>query len=79
MDLGGTLQKRFCFGALTVCLAFSSLAAQQQKPARLPRPGVNTSGVKRDISTVKPVAVFPIEGAPDWQVLTPDGVWVNIL
>jgi virginiamycin B lyase len=62
---------------LGVCLALSSLAAQQQKPAHLTRPGVTAPGVKRDITTIKPVAVFPVEGAPDWQVVTQDAVWVS--
>jgi YVTN family beta-propeller protein len=63
--------------ALGVCLAGSVLAAGQQKPPRASRPGVSAPGVKRDISTIKPVAVFPVEGAPDWQVVTPDAVWVS--
>jgi YVTN family beta-propeller protein len=29
------------------------------------------------MSTVTPIAVFPVEGAPDWQVLTDDAVWVT--
>jgi YVTN family beta-propeller protein len=33
--------------------------------------------VKRDIAAITPVAVFPIEGTPDWQVVTEDGVWVS--
>jgi virginiamycin B lyase len=61
---------------LGVCLALSSLAAQQQKPAHPTRPGVSTPGAKREITAIKPVAVFPVEGAPDWQVVTQDAVWV---
>ncbi len=29
------------------------------------------------MSSVSPVAVFPVEGTPDWQVLTDDSVWVT--
>jgi YVTN family beta-propeller protein len=29
------------------------------------------------MSVVSPVAVFPVEGTPDWQVLTDDSVWVT--
>src|ERR1051326_5347633 len=47
-----------------------------QKPKRPPRPGVSTPGVKRGIATLTPVAVFPIEGTPDWQVATADALWV---
>ncbi len=47
------------------------------RPPRPPRPGVTTPGVKREISTIKPIAVFPVEGVPDWQVVTDDAVWVS--
>jgi virginiamycin B lyase len=43
---------------------------------RPPRPGVSTPGVKREMSAITPLAVFPIEGTPDWQVITEDAVWV---
>src|SRR5271168_2352229 len=43
---------------------------------RRPKPGVSTPGVKRDITTIKPVAVFTTGGTPDWQVLTEDSLWV---
>ena len=46
-------------------------------PARPPKPGVSTPGVKRDIATIKPLAVFPVPGNPDWQVVTADAVWVT--
>ncbi len=59
---------------LLLFLAFSTLVFAQGK--RPPRPGVSTPGVKRDIAGVTPLAVFPIEGTPDWQVLTDDAVWV---
>jgi YVTN family beta-propeller protein len=52
-------------------------AARKKKgPGRPPRPGVSTPGVKREMSTVTPVAVFTTGGTPDWQVLTDDAVWV---
>jgi YVTN family beta-propeller protein len=42
-----------------------------------PRPGVSTPGVKRELSSITPVAVFDAgSGTPDWQVLTDDAVWV---
>jgi virginiamycin B lyase len=50
---------------------------QQKRPPRTPKPGVSTPGVKREMSAIKPDAVFPVEGAPDWQVLTEDAVWVT--
>jgi virginiamycin B lyase len=62
--------------------AFSMMHAQtapqqQKRPPRPPKPGVSTPGVKREMSSIKPDAVFPIEGTPDWQVLTDDAVWVT--
>ena len=50
--------------------------AQAPRPPRPPRPGVSAPGVKRDIATITPIAVFPVEGTPDWQVITADAVWV---
>jgi len=43
---------------------------------RPPKPGVSIPGVRREMSAITPDAVFPIEGTPDWQVLTEDAVWV---
>ena len=44
---------------------------------RPPRPGVSTPGVKREMTAIAPEAVFPIEGTPDWQVITDEAVWVS--
>lgn len=33
-------------------------------------------GVKREITAIKPIAVFPVEGVPDWQAVTDDAIWV---
>jgi YVTN family beta-propeller protein len=52
-------------------------ATTSNRPPRQPKPGVATPGVKRDIAAITPAAVFPIEGTPDWQVVTDDGVWVS--
>lgn len=46
-------------------------------PQRPPRPGVSAPGVKREIGAIKPLAVFPVPGNPDWQAVTPDAVWVT--
>jgi virginiamycin B lyase len=54
-------------------------AAEAKKkggPKGPPRPGVSTPGVKRELSGIKPTAVFDTGGTPDWQVLTDDAVWV---
>src|SRR5664279_1370865 len=52
-------------------------AAKKGGGRRPPPPGVSTPGVKREMSTITPDAVFPIEGTPDWQVLNDDAVWVT--
>jgi len=56
------------------------LTVQAQQPGKkhAPPPGVSTPGVKRELSTITPIAIFDAEsGSPDWQVLTEDAVWVT--
>lgn len=55
----------------------SAPPAPKKGGRRPPPPGVATAGVKREMSAITPDAVFPIEGTPDWQVLTDDAVWVT--
>ena len=69
---------------LLFALAQDPQATQATPPAvkkgpgkRSPPPGVSTPGVKREMSAITPDAIFPIEGTPDWQVLTEDAVWVS--
>src|SRR6266436_5927545 len=57
-------------------LSISAYSLQDQ-PKRPPRPGVKTPGVQRQITAITPIAVFPVEGTPDWQVVTQDSVWVS--
>lgn len=42
-----------------------------------PRPGVKTAGVQHPIASIRPDAVFPVEGTPDWLAVTPDAIWVS--
>ena len=60
------------------CLLLVALHAQQPATKKAPsRPGVNTPGVKRELSGIHPLAVFDAgSGTPDWQVLTDDALWV---
>ncbi len=58
-------------------ILFAQTEAPATRPPRPPRPGVKTPGVQRDMATLKPIAVFPVEGVPDWQVVTKDAVWVS--
>jgi virginiamycin B lyase len=52
-----------------------SAKKEHKNPSRL---GVSAPGVKRDLSSIRPVAIFDVgSGTPDWQVLTDDAVWVT--
>src|SRR5580704_7183194 len=42
-----------------------------------PKTGVSTPGVRREMTSITPLAIFPVEGSPDWQVMTEDAVWVT--
>jgi YVTN family beta-propeller protein len=48
------------------------------RPPRVPAPGVSTPGVKRDMTTITPIATFETGGNPDWQAVTDDAVWVSV-
>jgi virginiamycin B lyase len=52
-------------------------AQKKQRAPRTPRPGISTPGVRREMSGIKPEAVFMTEGSPDWQVSTEDAEWVS--
>ena len=74
-----------CFGAALpmLMMPIPSMKAQQpdagagkKGPRRPPPPGVSTPGVKREMATITPAAVFATGGTPDWQVVTDDAVWV---
>jgi YVTN family beta-propeller protein len=52
-------------------------AAPPKRAPRPPKPGVSTPGVRREVSAIQPIAVFPVEGTPDWQVITDDAVWIT--
>jgi len=41
------------------------------------RLGVTTPGVQRPLDSLEKTAVFPVEGSPDWSVITPTGLWVS--
>ncbi|MDR3703492.1 MAG: hypothetical protein P4L56_27835 [Candidatus Sulfopaludibacter sp.] len=71
------MHKLFVAALLAVSLLSAQDAPPPKKSRRPPPPGVATPGVKRDMASIKPDFVFPIEGTPDWQVLTEDSVWVT--
>lgn len=64
-------------GTLSFGACIPLLLVFGQDAAAPPRPGVSTPGVKRDMKTLTPAAVFPVPGMPDWQVMTEDAVWVS--
>ncbi|MBL8173031.1 MAG: hypothetical protein JNK48_00090 [Bryobacterales bacterium] len=59
------------------CVGEDAPKAAAKKMQRPPRPGVKGPGIQSPMAELKPVAVFPIEGVPDWQVVTDDAVWVS--
>src|SRR5260370_38295580 len=59
---------------VVVLLLLGSWVLQTPQPP--PRPGVKTPGVKIPIERLKPDAVFPVPGTPDWLAIDED-VWVS--
>ena len=47
------------------------------RPHRTPKPGVATPGISVSMADLQPIATFPVEGSPDWSVVTKDSVWVT--
>lgn len=58
---------------VTFALLGLNMALQAPPP---PKPGVKTAGVKIPIERLKPDAVFPVPGAPDW-IAVDEAVWVS--
>jgi virginiamycin B lyase len=58
-----------------VCTALLLGAFLIQTP-RPPRPGVKTPGVRVPIERLKPDAIFPVPGTPDWLAID-EAVWVS--
>lgn len=50
---------------------------QRVRRPRVPRPGVATPGVSRPMSDIVTDAVIPVEGSPDWAVVTKDSIWIT--
>jgi virginiamycin B lyase len=57
-------------------LAVLLLGFFAQQAARPPKPGVKTPGVRIPIERLRPEAVFPYVGAPDWIAID-EAVWVS--
>ena len=58
---------------IVIALLLGSWAFQAAKP---PKPGVKTPGVKIPIERLKPDAVFPYPGTPDWLAID-EAAWVS--
>ena len=58
---------------IVIAVLLASIALQ---PAKTPKPGVKTPGVKIPIERLKPEAVFPYPGSPDW-IAVDESVWVS--
>jgi virginiamycin B lyase len=57
-------------------LILAALPSSAQKPARPPKPGVSTPGVKIPMAKLTPEAVFDVPGVPDWLAIDEE-VWVS--
>ncbi len=63
--------------AATWTLCAGTMVSHAQAAKFPPKNGVATPGVRHDISDLKPVATFPVEGQPDWMAVSDDAVWVT--
>src|SRR5262245_51223590 len=61
---------------IVLLLGSFTLHAIAQQPNRPPKPGVKAPGVKIPIERLKPEAVFPYAGNPDW-IAVDEAVWVS--
>jgi YVTN family beta-propeller protein len=64
------------FATSVPLVALACTAVLAQNPARPPRPGVKTPGVKIPIERLKPDAIFEIGGHPDWLAID-EAAWVS--
>jgi hypothetical protein len=55
----------------------AALQTSQAHFARVVKPGITIPGVQRPLSELHPDTVFPVEGSPDWSVMTKDAVWIT--
>jgi virginiamycin B lyase len=79
-----SMKNEFCkFGLIVAAIAVWTVSCEAQAtptPA-LPHPpkatGIQTPGVGRPLSELKPATVFQVAGSPDWKVMAKDSVWVT--
>src|ERR1700679_4194651 len=51
--------------------------AQRQRTPRPPKTGVPTPGVRREMTSITPDAIYQVPGNPDWQGSTEEAQWVT--
>lgn len=73
----GVLMSAACYAQDPPPPDSASATKKGPRQPRPPKPGVSTPGVKREMTSITPDAVFPIEGTPDWQAITAEAVWVS--
>ncbi|MEZ5403221.1 MAG: YncE family protein [Bryobacteraceae bacterium] len=69
------MKARWLLVSLAAFLCAQEGAKKGNRPPRPPRPGVKE--VQKPMDVVRPTAVFPVPGVPDWTTASPDGVWVS--
>jgi virginiamycin B lyase len=70
------MSKLWLAAVLSIALAAQDAPPQKKKGrVRPPLPGVKE--VQKPMDLVKPEAVFPVPGVPDWTIATPDAIWVS--
>jgi virginiamycin B lyase len=52
-------------------------SAVHVRTPRVSPTGIKTPGVVHPLSELKPTMIYPVEGSPDWSVVTKDAVWVS--
>ena len=70
------LSRQFRF-VLVISIWLCSSVNGQAENSHPAKTGVSAPGVQRSIDTIHPEAVFPVEGTPDWMVVTDDAVWIT--
>jgi virginiamycin B lyase len=65
------------FAQDTAPAASAAQAPARVHPPRIPRPGVQSEGISRPMSGLQAEAVIPVEGSPDWAVISEDSIWIT--
>ncbi len=66
---------RLLSALVLLALLTATHSAVGQGPAPAPKPP-GVPGIREDIAALKPGTIYPVEGSPDWLVITPEATWV---